>query len=164
MDRGRRPRLLDRSTDIVIGVDSAVGAVDELVDDHHLAGMDVVLQGADRTGSDDRTHAKGVQRPDVGPIWNAVSDEVVIRTMAWQERNVLSRQRPDRDRPSVRTVWCVDHNLLPIRQEFVESGSADHAHQHGLDAHRLSFARTRRTVTTPASSHTTAMTMARFRP
>ena len=108
-------------------VGSARRAVDELIDDDELTGMDVRLQRARRARRDDRAHTELVHRPDVGPVGDAVRRELVPASVAREERDPAIADGADRDRSGRRAVRGVERDRLDVVEEGVEARAAEDA-------------------------------------
>jgi hypothetical protein len=113
------------SAPIVEGVGTAPRAVDDLVDDDELAGMQVGLQRADRARSDDRAHPDRRERPDVGPVRHPVRGVLVVATVTGHERDPTPGDDADPHRRSGWTVRRGDLDVATTVDEVVEARSAD---------------------------------------
>ena len=115
------------AADVVVGVGATPGAVDELIDDHELPGVDVGLERTDRARSDHAMHADRVHDPHVRPVWDPMRGELVVASVAGDERDRAAVDGTDRDRARRRPVRGGDLDDLGIIEEIVESGATEHA-------------------------------------
>ena len=120
---GRRQVGHDRA--VVEGVGPAVRAVDELVADHEITGLDRELERACRARRDDRLDAQRAQRPDVGPVVDLVRRDRVAPAMTWQERDVPAGDLREEDRVRWRAIGRVDLDLAHVVEERVEARTSD---------------------------------------
>ena len=118
----------------VEGVGPAPGAVDELVDHHEVARMDVGLQRADRAGRQQGADTQLLHRPDVGPVGDGVGCQLVVAAVAGQEGDPPARHRPDRDRRRRGAVRGVELDRLDVVEEGVEARAAEHPDLGGAHA------------------------------
>lgn len=63
----------------------ALGAVDDLVGNDKVHGLDLLAQGADGREGDDGAHADGAKGGDVGARGNLVGGKLVVETVAGEE-------------------------------------------------------------------------------
>ena len=169
MDRTLVPRRTVGRADVVERVRPARGAVDELIDDHEVAGMDVGLQRAARARADQRPHAERCHRPDVGPVRHAVRGVLVAPPVTGEEGDPSPGQFTDGDRRCRATEGSLDLDVGAVGQELVEAGPADDPDlgaQLGCpiaerDQHRRCCSVARRLRTTTV--RTTTVTATRYR-
>ncbi len=131
------------------GVGASPRAVDQLVADDQLPGMDV---GAQRTGgerADHAAHAELAEGPQVGPRVHPVGRVLVVLSVAGEEGDGPVADRRQGHRSRRRTVGGVDGELRDVVEEPVEAAAADHGDLGGGPAHG-SETRTR-TATTRCS-------------
>lgn len=76
----------------------ALGAVDDLVGDHKVHGLDLLLEGADGAEGDDAAHANVPQGGDVGAGGHLVRRELVVGAVAGEEGNRDAVVLEDEDR------------------------------------------------------------------
>ena len=107
------------------GVGPSPGPVDELIDDHELAGMDVGAQRAARARADHRPHSERCERPDVGAERNPVRRELVLPAVAGEEGDPTSGQVAHGDRRRRVTERGGHLDLDGVGQEVVEAGASD---------------------------------------
>lgn len=107
------------------------GPVDDLVDDHEVAGVEFGLERAARARTEDRPHAERGQRPDIGAERHPVGDIVVVAAVPGQEGNRTAGDLTDGDRCRGSAERRLELEVDRVVDEVVETRSADHAH---LDA------------------------------
>jgi hypothetical protein len=108
-----------------------LGAVNDLVWDNEIAGLDLLLQAADGGKGNDGADADGAEGGDVGAGGNLVGSNLVVCAVSAKEGNgngllaVLVVQ--DGDRGGRGTPWrCdVERGDLGKAGEFAETGAAD---------------------------------------
>ena len=113
---------------VVVRVGAAPGAVDELVDDDEVAGVEVGLQRADRARADDRADAERPERVDVGAKRHPMRRETGGPCRG-------GAGTPPGGRPTVPSVMgaagspygVVDIDFLDVVEELVETRPADDA-------------------------------------
>ena len=71
------------------------GSVDELGDDHEVAGFHFSLEGADRARCQDGLHADRLHRPQVGSVVHPVRGELMVVSVARQEHDATTTDRSD---------------------------------------------------------------------
>lgn len=64
---------------------NALGAIDDLVWDHEVAGLDLLLQRADGREGNDAADAEGAESGDVGAVRDFVGGEGVVGAVAGEE-------------------------------------------------------------------------------
>ena len=86
---------------VVEGVEERVGsarrAVDELVDDHEVAGMDRRLQRPGRERCQQQPDAEIAHHGDVGAVVHAVRRQMVVAAVAGKERDPVGPDGADGD-------------------------------------------------------------------
>ena len=70
----------------------ALGAVDELVHQHDVAGLELGLQRADGADADDPLHAELLHRPEVGPVVQFSWQDPVSAPVTGQEDHLAAGQ------------------------------------------------------------------------
>lgn len=75
----------------------ALGAVDDLVGDDKIHGLDVLLEGADGGEGDDGADAEGAEGGDVGTGGDLVGGDLVVGAMAGEEGDGDARVLDDED-------------------------------------------------------------------
>lgn len=105
----------------------ALGAVDDLVRDDEVHGLDLLLQGADGGEGDDAADADGAQGGDVGAGGHLVRRELVVQAVAGEEGDGHAGVLEDHDRggrlaPGRRRVQGGDGR---VTLQLAEAGAAD---------------------------------------
>ena len=127
VDREIRAGQPVTGSDVVERVGPPMRPVDQLVDHHELAGMDVGLQRTDRTRCDDGTDAERRHRPHVRPIRDAVCGVLVVAAVAGEEGDPPPSERADADRRRRCPERCRQLDVDRVVEELVEAGPAEHA-------------------------------------
>ena len=76
----------------------ALGAVDNLVWDDKVHGLDLLLQGTHGREGNDASHADVAQSGDVGSVGDFVGSELMVQAVTREEGNVDIVVREDMDR------------------------------------------------------------------
>jgi hypothetical protein len=109
----------------------ALGAVNDLVRDDEVAGLDLLLQAADGGEGDDGADADGAEGGDVGAGGDLVRRDLVVCAVAAEEGDrdgllaVLVVQDRDRGRRRAPGRRDVQRGDLGEAGEFAEAGAAD---------------------------------------
>jgi hypothetical protein len=112
----------------------ALGAVDGLVGDDKIHGLDGLLQGTDGGEGDDGADANVTQGGNVGAVGDLVRRKLVVDTVAGQEGDVDVVVAEDADGRGRGTPGSIDGELGDglVAVELGEAGAADDG-----DVHRL---------------------------
>jgi hypothetical protein len=104
-------------------------AIDELIDQHHLARVHVFLQRADRRHAQDLLCAELLEREHVGAVVDAVRRDAVPAAVTRQEQQRRVAELAAHDRVRGRAEGRVDAHLPHVREplELVEPAAADDA-------------------------------------
>ncbi len=81
---------------VVVRVGATPGAIDELVEDDEVAGMDVGRQRSRRARADHLAHAEHAHRPEIGAGGDARRRELVVAPVAGNERDAAAADLGDR--------------------------------------------------------------------
>ena len=100
---------------------AAVGAVDDLVDDHEVAPTDLGVQRSRGARREHRPHAQLPQRPGVGPVGNTMRGQRVVAAVPGEERHPPGAHGADRQRRRGRAERGVDCELVDILEQRVEA-------------------------------------------
>lgn len=105
----------------------ALGAIDDLVRDDEVAGLDLLLQRADSREGNDAADAEGAEGGDVGAVGDFVRGEGVVGAVAGEEGDggvLVGEDRDGRGRcaPGSGDVQGGDGS---VAFELLETGSAD---------------------------------------
>jgi hypothetical protein len=108
------------------GADS-LGAVDDLVRDDEVHGLDLLLQGAHGAEGDHAAHADVAERGDVGAGGNLVRRILVVDTVAGEEGDGDVVVLEDQDGRRGLTPWCLRVELCDGRVpvDLVEASTAN---------------------------------------
>lgn len=101
------------------------GAVDELIEDHEITGMDVGAKGARRAGRHDAFDAGLTHRPEVGPEVDDVGRELVVAAVTGKERDRAAADVADGEGRAGRTVGGVDNDLFDVVEEVVDPRTSE---------------------------------------
>lgn len=112
---------------VVERVVATLGAVNELVGDHKVAGFDFSLKGSDGAGGDDRFDTKFVESPDVGAIVDFVRREGVVPSVAGEEGDFAAGDFGEHDAVGGRAVGRIDFDFGDVFEEAVEAGAPEDA-------------------------------------
>ena len=77
-----------------------VGLVDELIDDHQMAGLDVFAEGADRPAGQQRLNAELFHGEDIGRIGHNAGIELVALAVAVEKDDLPLAQPAGDQRPA----------------------------------------------------------------
>jgi len=120
------------------GVLAGFGEINELVHQHDLPGLELLLQGADRAGRYDAFHADLLQGVDVGAVVDHVRWYHVAASVPRKERHRDPFELPDLDLVRGRTVRGMRaYRFLELEHlGVVDPGPTDYAYPclHGAPA------------------------------
>jgi hypothetical protein len=108
-----------------------LGAVDDLVWNNKIAGLDLLLQAADGGKGNDGADADGAESGNVGPGGDLVGSDLVVCAVSAKEGDgnslfaVLVVQDGDRGGGSAPWRRDVERGNLGEAREFAEAGAAD---------------------------------------
>lgn len=105
----------------------ALGAVDDLVGDHKVHGLDLLLEGADGAEGDDAAHANVPQGGDVGAGGHLVRRELVVGAVTGEEgdRDAIVLEDEDRGRGLSPGRLGVQLGDRRVAIDLVEASTAD---------------------------------------
>src|SRR5919199_4580256 len=113
---------------VVEGLLARVGAVDELVADHELAGLDVRLQAAGGGGRDQASHPQRGHGPHVRAVVDGVRRDAMVLAVARQKCDSHLADAPDRDRVTRSAVRRVYGYLFDVAvDQRIETRAAEDA-------------------------------------
>jgi hypothetical protein len=114
-------------------------AVDELVEHDEVTGVNVGRERTGRARRDHLAHAEHAHRPEVGARGNARGHELVVASVAGNERNPPPADVGDRDRCAWRAERRVEHDVFDIVTERVEAGAAEDPDLRGRECDHFGF-------------------------
>lgn len=105
----------------------ALGAIDDLVGDDKVAGLDLLLQRADGGEGNDAANTEGAEGRDVGAVGDFVGSERVVGAVAGEEGDsgVLVGEDRDGGRRGAPGSGDVQGGDWGVAFELLETGSAD---------------------------------------
>jgi hypothetical protein len=89
--------------------------------------VQLLLQRAGRVWADDPAHAELLQRPHVRAVVDLRGRQLVLASVARQERDAPAAEVADRHGRGRLPVRRVDLDLLDVVEERVEAGAAEDA-------------------------------------
>ena len=110
---------------VVEGVDASLGAIDELVDHHEVAGTQTGLQRPGRERSEHAAHAERRHRREVGAVVDPVRGPLVVPTVPRDERHPQAGHRGDGHGRRRLPVAGRDGHLGGVGEERVEPGTSE---------------------------------------
>src|SRR5207249_8885112 len=105
-------RDVDDARTIVEGLRAVVSAIDELIADHEVAGLDGWLKAARGGGRNQTGYAELGHRPQVGAIVDRVRRDAVPRAVAREKSHAHVADMANRNGVAGRPVWRLDRRLL----------------------------------------------------
>src|SRR5439155_11069362 len=103
------------------GVGPASGAVDELVAQHEVAGMDVALEAACRAWTDDRPDSECAEGPHVGPVVDAMGRDRMPSAVAGHGTHPPAGYIRQAHAVGSGAVWRVELELGDVLDQRVDA-------------------------------------------
>src|SRR5438477_222615 len=127
--------MLSASNRITSWARPAAGAIEELIRDDQVSGVQVRLEAPYRRWADDPSHPDLVHRPDVGAVVDEGRRDFVVGSMAGQERHAAPADLGQRDRPAGWPIGRRDLDLVAGVEPLVEAGPTEDANLCGDGLH-----------------------------
>lgn len=112
----------------------ALGAIDDLVGDHKVHGLNLLLQGAHGGEGNDASDTEVAESSDVGLVGNLVRRKLMVQAVTGEEGNVDTVVREDGDGRGGRSPGGdgVDDSNGLVALELGKSGATDDGNVDGL--------------------------------
>lgn len=112
----------------------ALGAIDDLVGDHKVHGLNLLLQGAHGGEGNDASDTEVAEGSNVGQVGNLVRRKLMVQAVTGKEGNVDTIVGEDGDGRSGRSPRSdgVDDSNGLVALELGESGATDDGNVDGL--------------------------------
>lgn len=134
VERVRKSNMADNTTLEESERPDALCAIDNLVRDHKVHGLDLLLERADGREGDDASDTEMAESSDVGAVRNLVRRKLVVHTVTGKESHVyaiVGEDRNGRGGSAPRRDGVDDSNGL-VAFELGQAGAANNTDVNGL--------------------------------
>ena len=129
---------MDGDRAVVERILAAGCAVDELVTNHEIAGLDIRLEAAHAIRPDNARDPELLHGIDVCAVGDNVRRILMVLAVPWQERDMYAVNLGDRN---IRrwSIGCIDSSCFSLSDQLLKAGAADQSYS---DARQESSAKT----------------------